>query len=157
MGGPTSGHGGVGALLVGACLQGLLGQLLQVPAGGRAEALQRQGHVLLPDEECPHHALGCIQQVCEGHLETEMWTRSPQSQTQPALTSFLRPVPQKHSDHSMLNRVTSSQPEPLPLQLLERETAPLASIPIAQTWGAQQDARTGTLTPHFSSPEMDTR
>lgn len=147
MGGPTSGHGGVRALLVGACLQGLLGQLLQVPAGGGAEALQRQGHVLLPDEQRPHHTLGRIQQVCEGHLETEMWTRSPRSQTQPALTSFLRPVPRRHSDHSVLNKMTSSQPEPLPLQLSERETAPLASIPIAPDWGSPSGCKDGDTHP----------
>lgn len=93
MGGPTSGHRGVGALLVGPCLQRLLGQLLQVPAGGGAEALQGQGHVLLPDEKRPHHTFGGVQQVCERHLDTGTWDRCPQAQlqTQLDLASSLRP------------------------------------------------------------------
>ena len=47
----------------------------------------------------------------------------------------------------MLNRVTSSQPEPLPLQLLERETAPLASIPIAPDLGSQAGCKDGDTHP----------
>lgn len=86
VGGPTSGHRGVGALLVGPRLQRLLGQLLQVPAGGGAEALQRQRHVLLSDEEGPHHTLGCVQQVCEWHLQTRTCDHCPWSQTQARLT-----------------------------------------------------------------------
>lgn len=60
MGAPTGRHRGIRALFIGSRLQGLLSQLLQVATGGGAEALQGQGHVLLPDEECPHHTFGCI-------------------------------------------------------------------------------------------------
>lgn len=59
-GAPTGRHRGIRALLIASRLQGLLCQLLQVAAGGGAEALQGQGHVLLPDEECPYHTFGCI-------------------------------------------------------------------------------------------------
>lgn len=83
-GGPTGRHRGVGAQLVGPRLQGLLGQLLQVAAGGGAEALQGQRHVLLPDEECPHHTLGSVQQVREGHLQTRT-CRSRTGQARPHL------------------------------------------------------------------------
>lgn len=58
---------------------------------GRSSAAYRP-HVLLPDEQRPH-ASGRIQQVCEGHLETESGIRLLGPETQPALTSFLRPIP----------------------------------------------------------------
>lgn len=55
-------------LLIDIQVQRSLTQLLQVPGGGPAEALQRQAHVLLSDEQSFHHTLGRIQQICEGNL-----------------------------------------------------------------------------------------
>lgn len=56
-------------LLIDIEVQRSLTQLLQVPSGGPAEALQRQAHVLLSDEQSFHHTLGSIQQICEGNLD----------------------------------------------------------------------------------------
>lgn len=50
-------------------VQGPFAELLQVSGSGPAEALQRQAHVLLSDEQSLHHTLGSIQKVSEGDLE----------------------------------------------------------------------------------------
>lgn len=56
-------------LLVDVQVQGSLTQLLQVTRGRPAEALQRQTHVLLSDEQSLHYTFGSVQQVCEGNLD----------------------------------------------------------------------------------------
>lgn len=63
-----SGCGLLDLLLVDIQVQRSLAQLLQVPGGGPAEALQRQAHILLPNEQSLHHTFGSIQQIREGNL-----------------------------------------------------------------------------------------
>lgn len=60
-------------LLIDAYVQRPLAQLLQVAGGGPAEALQRQTHVLLSNEESLHHTLGSVQQIREGNLREGRW------------------------------------------------------------------------------------
>ena len=154
MGGPTSGHRGVRALLIGPCLQGLLGQLLQVPAGGGADALQRQGHVLLPDEECPHHALGCVQQVCEWHLETGTWNHSPWSlsQTRLTLTSSLGLDP-RNSQTILLSAQQLASSQTLCPSSFKKEKHPLWPLPpAAQAREAHQDPGDGDTHPTLLLP-----
>lgn len=69
-------------LLVAVQVQRPLAQLLQVSGGGPAEALQRQPHVLLPDEQSLHHTFGSVQQVCEGNLEAGTMESQPQREEQ---------------------------------------------------------------------------
>lgn len=38
-------------------------------SGGSVEALQRQTHVLLPNEQSFYYTFSCIQQICEGNLD----------------------------------------------------------------------------------------
>lgn len=64
-----SGSGLWDLLLVEVQVQRPLTQLLQVASRGPAEALQRQAHVLLPDEQSLHHTFGGVQQICEGNLD----------------------------------------------------------------------------------------
>lgn len=55
-------------LLIDVQVQRPVTQLLQVASGGPAEALQRQAHILLSNEQSLHHAFGGVQQICEGNL-----------------------------------------------------------------------------------------
>lgn len=55
-------------LLIDIKVQRSLAQLLKAASGGPAEALQRQTHILLSDEQRFHHTFGCIQQVHERNL-----------------------------------------------------------------------------------------
>lgn len=55
-------------------VQGPLAQLLQVASRDPAEALQRQAHVLLPDEQSLHNTFGGIQQIREGNLDGNIMT-----------------------------------------------------------------------------------
>lgn len=65
-------------LLIYIQVQRSLAQLLQVTSGGPAEALQRQTHVLLSNEQSLHHAFSGVQQICEGNLDgrTTEWKKN---------------------------------------------------------------------------------